>query len=141
MINCLSDIKEGQIFECIYDFETYKIREEYIVVRSPLRKVLGLIPNTNMSDVIAFKELRKHYSYYVFPDQGLDHSTWELLNSNFKLTEKFIKIPSTRLRIDEFSNATLNDCFVQLELDNQIVNIEVKQIDLDNKNIVLRVID
>ena len=24
MINCLSDIKEGQIFECIYDFETYK---------------------------------------------------------------------------------------------------------------------
>jgi len=141
MINCLSDIKEGQIFECIYEFETYKIREEYIVVRSPLRKVLGLIPNTNISDVIAFKELRKYYSYYVFPDQGFDYSTWDLLNSNFKLTEKFIKIPSIRLRADELTKEKFSDFFIQFKEDDNFKNIEVREIDLENKIIILGFVD
>lgn len=141
MINSLLEIKEGQIFECIRDFESYKEGEEYIVIRSPLRKVLGLIPNSDMSNVIAFKELRKHYGYYPFPDQGFDDSTWGLFNSNFKSTEKFIEIPSSRLRVDELTKGKFNDFFIQLEVDDQIVNIEVKQIDLDNKNIILRVVD
>jgi len=141
MINCLSDVKEGQIFECIYDFETYKKHEEYIVVRSPLRKVLGLIPITDMSNIIAFKELRKHYNYYVFPDQGFDHSTWDLLNSNFKLKEKFIKIPSSRLRIDELTKGKFSDFFIQFKEDDIIKNIELKEVDLENKTIVLGLVN
>ena len=122
-------------------FITYKSGDEYIIIRSPIRKVLCLILNTDISNLVAFKELRKHYSYYPLPDQSFEDSTWELFNSNFRLTDKFIKIPSSKLRVDELTNGKLNDFFIQLELDNQIVNIEVKQIDYDNKTIVFKLID
>ena len=64
-----------------------------------------------------------------------------MFSKSISLTSVFLKLPSIRLRADELTKEKFSDFFIQFKEDDIIKNIELKEVDLGNKTIVLGLVN